>query len=91
MRRLALLLICLALPAQAQQICGPRDEIVTRLDRKYQEYRRSSGVAFNGHFVEVFAADRGTWTIIVSQPNGVSCVLAGGDHWQRDKKPADET
>ena len=91
MRALALILICLALPAQAQQACGPRDKIVTRLNTVYQETRHAAGIAANGNLVEVFVAESGTWTIMISRPGGRSCVVATGHHWQRDKRPADET
>lgn len=41
-------------------------------------------MASNGGVVEVLAAseDAGTWTIIVTMPNGVSCLLASGQHFE---------
>ena len=37
-----------------------------------------------GGVVEVLAAseDASTWTIIVTMPNGVSCLLASGQHFE---------
>ena len=36
-----------------------------------------------GTLLEVLTADDGaTWTIIVSRPDGLSCVVAAGQNWQ---------
>lgn len=82
MRFAIILVMLLAFPAQAQQACGPRDAIVTRLSDVYKETRQASGIAANGNLVEIFVATSGTWTIMVSRPGGHSCVVAVGNHWE---------
>jgi len=71
--------------AQAQMICGERDAVIANLGNKYGEARR--GVGVNGSsIVEVWASEAtGSWTIISTYPNGVSCVMAVGDGWQDDE------
>ncbi len=32
--------------------------------------------------LEVFVSDSGTWTVVVTDPEGVSCVLAAGQSWE---------
>ena len=40
------------------------------------------GVASNGAVVEVFASAHGSWTIIMTYPTGMSCMMAAGDNWE---------
>jgi len=75
-------------PAPAQSICSPRDDAIAQLGRKYGEVPRAIGLADGGHVVEVLTSDRGgTWTIIVTLPNGVSCLVAAGENWENLPPP----
>ena len=41
------------------------------------------GLLGNGWLVEVFASEDGrSWTILVSRPSGISCVMGSGQDWQ---------
>jgi hypothetical protein len=73
-----------ATPARADsQICGARTEILAELTKRYSEAPVAVGLANSGVLVEVLSSDKGaTWTIIVSQPNGTSCLVAAGKEWQ---------
>lgn len=63
--------------------CADRKLIVDRLSTKYGETRQSAGLNQNNGMVEVFASsDTGTWTILVTMPNGMSCLMAAGKAWQ---------
>lgn len=72
----------LAPPAAAAQ-CAQRDSVVARLEGTYGESRRGVGLAGdNGGVIEVFASDEtGTWTITVTLPSGMACLLASGQNW----------
>lgn len=76
------------LPALAQgQNCGNRTLVVERLTSKYGESRQSIGMAPQGRVVEVFASlETGTWTITVTMPNGMTCLVASGQSFE----PLDE-
>ena len=63
--------------------CGERSAVLTTLKGKYAEKPESMGLAGNGTVVEVLSSEDGTWTIIMTAPNGVSCLLAAGDYWRR--------
>ena len=68
--------------AQAAPQCGQRGEVLTSLEKRYTEQPVAVGLDNNGALVEVIAAPEGqTWTILISMPNGVSCVVAAGEHW----------
>ena len=63
--------------------CANREMIVDRLQSKYGESRQSAGLNQNNGMVEVFAStETGTWTILVTMPNGMSCLMAAGKSWQ---------
>ena len=63
--------------------CANRDIIVERLEAKYGETRQSAGLNQNNGMVEVFAStETGTWTILVTMPTGISCLMAAGKAWQ---------
>lgn len=71
--------------AQAQQArnCGPRDLVVTRLAEGYGETRQSMGLGANNSVIEVFASEEsGTWTITVTTPNGLTCLVASGQAYE---------
>jgi len=71
-----------AAPAANPAICGERAAVLTTLDGKYAERPVSMGIASNGTVVEVLSSEDGSWTIIMTTPGGVSCLLAAGDYWQ---------
>jgi len=69
--------------AAAQPQCNDRKQILDLLAKKYQEAPVASGVTNNGGLVEVLTnAKGGTWTIIVTTPQGVSCLVAAGEGWR---------
>ena len=71
--------------AQAQMACGSRDSVVAKLGDKYGEVRRGGGLAGPTAIFEIWASEAtGTWTILKTTPNGLTCVMAVGDGWQDD-------
>jgi hypothetical protein len=69
--------------AQTNRNCAPRSIIVERLADKYGETRRGMGLGNNNSVVEIFAsAESGTWTIIVSMTNGISCLVSSGQAYE---------
>lgn len=69
--------------AAAPKACAPRDAIVERLAEAYGETRQSIGLGANNALIEVFASlDTGTWTITVTQPTGVTCLVASGQAFE---------
>ena len=81
-----LLTVNLAAPgAQAQQtgpLCDARTTVLSELNGNYAEKPSAMGLAKNGTVVEVLRSEGGSWTIIMTAPNGVSCLLATGEYWQ---------
>lgn len=69
-------------PASAQSVCGDRTEIVTRLETGYEEKAAAIGLSGNGGVVELYTSDKGSWTLLITQPGGVSCLIAAGESWE---------
>lgn len=63
--------------------CAPRDVVVDRLAARYGESRQSIGLGANNAMVEVFASpETGTWTIIVTTAQGLTCMIASGQAFE---------
>jgi hypothetical protein len=80
----AALVAASAVPAQAQApACVKRVDLIKHLSNKYHEAPAAVGLADNGSLLEVFASKSGeTWTVTVTMPNGISCMVATGQNWQ---------
>lgn len=79
--------------AQSMRQCGQRDTVLSRLAERYGETRQSIGLGSNNAVMEVFASDEtGTWTITVTMPNGMTCLVASGQAFETlaEALPADE-
>lgn len=74
-----------ALPAHAQgRNCGPRAAVIDRLAEGHGETRQSMGLGSNNVVIEVFASDEtGSWTITVTHSNGMTCLVASGQGFER--------
>jgi len=67
--------------------CAPRPELLKQLSKRFNEAPVALGLAKNGSVIEVLTSDDGeTWTIMVSQPNGPSCLVAVGEGWEELKR-----
>lgn len=75
--------------AQTRNNCALRIAVVERLTETYGETRQSIGLATNNTVVEVFASDEsGSWTITVTNPQGVTCLVAAGRSFEAlDEEP----
>jgi len=62
--------------------CGARGMIVDRLQEKYQEVPRAKGLGNATQIVEIWASvETGTFTILITDPTGKSCIAATGANW----------
>lgn len=68
--------------AVAMPHCGSRDDVVASLVDEYDETHRASGLESETGLMEIWASDvDGSWTILLTRPDGQSCVMATGSHW----------
>ncbi len=74
-----------SMPVQAQQLqtpCANRSDFLKHLSANYKEAPVAMGLTANGGLLEVVASKDGSWTIIVTTPNGMSCGVASGLSWE---------
>ncbi len=75
--------------AQPMPKCGLRGMIVERLSDRFSETRQSLMLAANGVVIELFASRAtGTWTILSTRPDGLSCLIASGGAFEDIDEPA---
>ncbi len=69
--------------AEGRMQCAKRDAVLAKLATGYGEVRQSIGLASGNAVMELFAsADSGTWTITVTLPNGMTCLVASGQSFE---------
>ena len=64
----------------APQQCGKHNDILARLESKYQEVPAALGATMNGSLIEITVSPAGTWTIM-EVTGAMSCIRAAGDGW----------
>ena len=76
-------LVGTASPAFPENTCAPRSDVVGRLIGSYSERQVFLGMAQNGGVVELYVAPNGAaWTIVISLPNGMTCLVAAGNGYE---------
>jgi hypothetical protein len=76
----AALLAASAIVASAQPVCSDREYIVGKLAEDYSERIVASGMhRGEDSLLEIWAAEStGSFTILLTSPQGISCIVAGG-------------
>jgi len=77
-------------PVHAQQLaCAQRDRLAERLSTTYKELPVAGGLQNSQRLVEVWASpDTGTFTIIFTNADGMSCIVATGTNYHQGKLAA---
>jgi hypothetical protein len=76
--------LAIGIPAAdaAAQSCADRETLVAQLGQNYQERLAAAGLYDPTHLVELFVSeDGGTWTLLLSRADGVTCVMSSGQAW----------
>src|SRR3546814_2180779 len=69
--------------AASENQCGEHKDVKQLLLQKYNESPVGLGITSQGGLVEVLtASDGATWSIIVTMPDGLSCLIAAGESWR---------
>ena len=81
----ALLAATPAADAEETRACAERSRVVQKLAEKFGETLRSLGLHRDDGVVEIYSSEEtGTWTILMTRPDGMSCLLAAGQRWEQD-------
>lgn len=80
------LALLLAAPAaadeQPQGVCAERAAIVEALARQWDETRISLALSGAGSVIEIYVSPAGTWSAVVTKPDGRSCIVESGTGWE---------
>jgi hypothetical protein len=73
-----------AIPAHADN-CAMREQVVSRLQDQYSEQLTGGGLHSStdvSAVVEVWVSpETGTFTVMMTNPQGISCIIATGTDW----------
>jgi hypothetical protein len=66
--------------------CAPREQVVAGLATRFDEVLRGAGLTAapdgRAQVVEIFTSASGSWTIVVTRPDGQTCLVASGQAWE---------
>lgn len=79
----ALIVAALVQPAHAASNCAPRDRVAAGLAANYNETLVAIGISAGGYMIEVYASPSGSWTIMQTSPEGVSCLASSGGAFEQ--------
>ncbi len=78
----SLVVSLLVLAGSTQAQCLPHEEATARLQRDRSETAHGLGLDKRGRAVlELFVSATGSWTILVTRTDGLSCITASGENW----------
>lgn len=67
--------------------CNTTDAVLKMLKEKFREVTTGGGASGREH-VRLFEShdvgEKQTWTLVISNPNGLSCIIKGGQDWITD-------
>jgi hypothetical protein len=63
-------------------MCGERERLVGELEQRFNESSTAIGQVNDNAIVEIFVSDSGSWTIIATGTDGMSCILSAGEGWE---------
>lgn len=78
-------LAAFALPddASARGVCGTRDSVTKLLASRYKEAPVGIGTVSDRGVMEVYVStDTATWSIVVTNPQGKTCIIAAGQNYE---------
>ena len=68
--------------AQARYFCLPHAQAVDKLQNRFQEKVVGVGLGQDQKsVVELYVSQKGSWTILITLNNGLSCITAAGKNW----------
>lgn len=62
-------------------VCAPREDLVSQLGFQFDERQKAVGLLGEQAVMEVYASDQGSWTILTTDIEGNSCIIAAGEGW----------
>lgn len=81
----AIALVTCVLPAstiaEPGTSCADRAQMQQFLTRTFRERQVGHGMVDAKMIMEIYVSDSGTWTVMVTNTDGIACIIATGDEW----------
>ena len=63
--------------------CGDREVVISSLQKDYKEVQDSLGISNGGGLIEVFVSPQGSFSITVTNPSQLTCIISAGEYWNK--------
>ena len=63
--------------------CAKRSTVVSALKKDYKEVQQAIGLSNGGGLIEIFVSPRGSFSITITNPNQITCIISAGEHWNK--------
>lgn len=63
-------------------LCGERDQVIAELEEVFSETPMAIGQVDGNAVVEILVSESGTWTILATGTDGLSCIVSAGEGFQ---------
>ena len=74
------------------QICGGRDMLINKLAKDFDEHLSKAEKLKDDKVIELYKNEQsGTWTLMLSHSNGISCVVSFGEDEPAKPEPTSYT
>ena len=67
--------------ADGRAMCAQRKELLASFSESFAEQPTAIGLASTGGVLELLTSETGSWTVFITLPTGVSCLIATGESW----------
>ena len=64
------------------EMCGERNQVVGQLSSQFNETPMAVGQVDGNAVVEIFVSEQGSWTILATGTDGVSCIVSAGENFE---------
>jgi hypothetical protein len=61
--------------------CAPHADFAKHLQMNYKEQIEGIGVANDGSLFQIFTSENGSWSLLITNGQKISCIVAAGDMW----------
>ncbi len=63
---------------EARPTCKPVGTMKSTLENKFSEVRAATGIVNHNHVMELWASKTGSWSVLITNTNGITCMIASG-------------
>ncbi len=75
--------VVMSFSAVAESYCAKHDKLAEVLKTKFGEQQQGMGLAGKSAMVELYVSQKGTFTLVTTDTNGLSCIVGAGDSWEK--------